>query len=67
MAVTLELNEQETISISVALVMFLAEMAKDPDVIKHAEQGVETIDIHNCRNILQNVFTQMEQRRNNEQ
>ena len=67
MVITLELDEQKTISISVALVMFLAEMAKDPNVIKHAEQGVETIDIHNCKIILQDVFTQMEQRRNNEQ
>jgi hypothetical protein len=66
MAITLELDEQETISISVALIMYLDAMSKDPDVIKHAEQGIETIDIHNCKNILQNVFTQMEQRKTNE-
>ena len=67
MAVTLELDEQKVISLSVALLMYLAEMSKDPDVIAHAEQGIEIVDIHNCKEILQDVFNQMEQRRNNEQ
>jgi len=67
MAITLELTEQETISISVAMIMYLAEMSKDPDVIAHREQGIEMVDIHNCKNILENILNQMKQRRNNEQ
>jgi len=66
MAVTLELNEQETLSISVALTMYLAAMAQDPVVIMHKIQGLEIVDISNCKNILQDIFNQMEQRRNNE-
>jgi hypothetical protein len=66
MAVTLELNEQETLSISVALTMYLEAMAQDPVVIMHKIQGLEIVDISNCKNILQDIFNQMEQRRNNE-
>ena len=66
MAITLELDEQKVISLSVALIMYLDAMSKDPDVIEHSKQGIEIVDIHNCKEILQDVFTKMEARKTNE-